>query len=371
MSHELRTPLNVVVGFADVLRDGLAGPLDERQQSYVEDIAGSGRDLLLLVDELLDVTKVETGALELALTRVDIAEAVADADLLVRGRARESGVTIQVSRPANAVLADADALRIRQIAWNLLGNAVKYSPKGGTVHVTVTADDTWVRVAVRDDGPGIDLADHERIFEPYEQGPRHLAGSGIGLALSRRLIVAHGGHLQLESTPGHGSTFEFALPADGPRSTRRAPPRTSDRSPTRGPSWTRRSSCPARWPTARRWARSGSGSPTRLRCCCPSSPSSPPARSSCGWASGSSPSPRSPCRGSWPIGARACPLGPSTCSACSARSPSAAPSSSPDRSRRSPPWPTGGRPWWRAPSSRPRRRSCSPSRWWARTRSCC
>jgi signal transduction histidine kinase len=219
MSHELRTPLNVVVGFADVLRDGLAGPLTERQQGYVEDIAGSGRDLLLLVDELLDVTKVETGALELDLTRVDIAEAVADAELLVQGRARESGVTVSVSRPQGPVVADADALRIRQIAWNLVGNAVKFTPRGGTVHVTVAAGEDWVRVEVRDNGPGIDAEDQDRIFEPYEQGQHREGGSGIGLALSRRLIEAHGGRLHLDSTPGSGSTFSFALPRHRPAAT--------------------------------------------------------------------------------------------------------------------------------------------------------
>src|SRR5262249_53361899 len=153
MSHELRTPLNVVVGFADVLRDGMAGPLSPQQQSYVQDIAGSGRDLLLLVDELLDVTKVESNVLELDLTRVDIAEAVADAEVLVQGRARDAGVTVSVSRPSGPVVADADALRIRQIAWNLVGNAVKFTPRGGTVHVTVVADEEEVWVSVRDNGP--------------------------------------------------------------------------------------------------------------------------------------------------------------------------------------------------------------------------
>jgi signal transduction histidine kinase len=212
MSHELRTPLNVVVGFADVLRDGLVGPLTGRQQGYVDDIAGSGRDLLRLVDQLLDVSKVEAGELDLVLSRVDIADAVSDAELLVRATAREAGVAVRVVRPPGAVMADADALRIRQIAWNLVGNAVKFTPRGGNVDVRVQAEDEWIRVSVRDTGPGIDPADQDRIFEQYEQGRAASGGSGIGLALSRRLIEAHGGSLEVDSTPGLGSTFSFELP---------------------------------------------------------------------------------------------------------------------------------------------------------------
>ena len=212
MSHELRTPLNVVVGFADVLRDGLVGPLSSRQQGYVDDIAGSGRDLLRLVDQLLDVSKVEAGELDLVLSRVDVADAVSDAELLVRATAREAGVAVHVDRPPSSVLADADALRIRQVAWNLVGNAVKFTPRGGRVDVEVRADDEWIWVTVRDTGPGIDPAEHQRIFEQYEQGRAAAGGSGIGLALSRRLIEAHGGTLQVESELGHGSTFSFELP---------------------------------------------------------------------------------------------------------------------------------------------------------------
>ncbi|HJR25957.1 MAG TPA: HAMP domain-containing sensor histidine kinase [Acidimicrobiales bacterium] len=212
MSHELRTPLNVVVGFADVLRDGLAGPLSERQSSHVDDIAGSGRDLLRLVDELLDISKVEAGSIDLDLTRVDIAEAVVDAEVLVQGRAREAGVVIHVRRPVGQVVAEADALRIRQVAWNLLGNAVKYTPRGGTVEVLVAEEDDRVRVSVRDPGPGIAPEDHERIFHKFEQGTDPAEGSGIGLAVCRELIEAHGGRLRVDSAPGAGSTFSFDLP---------------------------------------------------------------------------------------------------------------------------------------------------------------
>ncbi len=216
MSHELRTPLNVVVGFADVLRDGLVGPLTGRQQGYVDDIAGSGRDLLLLVDQLLDVTKVEAGELDLVMHRVDVADAVSDAELLVRARAREAGVALRLDRPPTPVLADADALRLRQIAWNLLGNAVKFTPRGGSVDVKVTADDHWIRVSVHDTGPGIAPSEQDRIFEQYQQGQAASGGSGIGLALSRRLIEAHGGRLEVVSELGAGSTFTCSLPRRRP-----------------------------------------------------------------------------------------------------------------------------------------------------------
>jgi signal transduction histidine kinase len=212
MSHELRTPLNVVVGFADVLRDGLVGPLTPRQQGYVEDIAGSGRDLLRLVDQLLDVSKVEAGELDLVLSRTDIADAVSDAELLVRARAREAGVALRLDRPSTPLVADADPLRIRQVVWNLIGNAVKFTPRGGSVDVRVAVGTDHVRVSVRDTGPGIARDEQQRIFEQYQQGTAAEGGSGIGLALSRRLIEAHGGRLSVESTPGQGSTFWFELP---------------------------------------------------------------------------------------------------------------------------------------------------------------
>jgi signal transduction histidine kinase len=212
MSHELRTPLNVVVGFADVLRDGLVGSLTPRQQGYVDDIAGSGRDLLRLVDQLLDVTKVEAGELDIVLSRVDVADAVTDAELLVRARAREAGVALRVDRPPTPVVAEADPLRIRQVAWNLLGNAVKFTPRGGSVDVLVRADDERVRVSVTDTGTGIAPDEQQRIFEQYQQGRGAEGGSGIGLALSRQLIEAHGGRLTVESEPGRGSTFSFELP---------------------------------------------------------------------------------------------------------------------------------------------------------------
>jgi signal transduction histidine kinase len=230
MSHELRTPLNVVVGFADVLRDGLVGPLTARQRSHVEDIAGSGRDLLLLVDELLDLSKVEAGELDLTVEEVDLAEVVRGAEVLVRGRAREAGVSLHLKRPAGAVLVEADALRIRQVVWNLLGNALKFTPRGGAIYLAIEADDRNVRVHVEDSGPGIAPEDQERIFEPYVQGTAAPEGSGIGLALCRRLVRAHGGRLVVSSQPGNGSTFTFELPRRAPRGTTTTkPPRDAER----------------------------------------------------------------------------------------------------------------------------------------------
>ena len=212
MSHELRTPLNVVVGFADVLRDGLVGPLTERQRSHVDDIAGSGRDLLALVDELLDLSKVEAGELDLNLEQVDLAEVVRGAEVLVRGRARDAGVSLHLQRPAGPVLVDADALRLRQVVWNLLGNALKFTPPGSAVYIAIEADDRTARVRVEDSGPGISPEEQERIFEPYVQGSAAPEGSGIGLALCRRLVSAHGGRLWVTSQPGAGATFCFELP---------------------------------------------------------------------------------------------------------------------------------------------------------------
>jgi signal transduction histidine kinase len=212
MSHELRTPLNVILGFSDALRAGFAGALPPRQQSCVDDIADSGRDLLSLVDELLDVSKVEAGTIDLRMSHVDIGKAVIDAEALVRGRARLANVAIDIAVTDGPVFAEADALRVRQIAWNLLGNAVKFTPRGGRVSATVARVGNDVVVAVHDTGPGVEQKDQARIFQRFERGDSRCEGTGIGLALSRALIEAHGGELTLRSAPGAGSTFSFELP---------------------------------------------------------------------------------------------------------------------------------------------------------------
>lgn len=218
MSHELRTPLNSIVGFSDLLREEHDGPLEEVQRELVADIGESGRDLLALVDDLLDVRRVEEGEVILRLGQVDLCDTVRTVERLLVERAAECGVVIRVRCPSRALSVRADPLRVRQILWNLVGNAIKYSPSGGEVDVIVTDLGRSVRVVVADRGPGIDPGDAERIFELYQQGAMAAPGSGIGLTLCRRLAEAHGGSLLATAGAGGGGRFTLELPTSGPPS---------------------------------------------------------------------------------------------------------------------------------------------------------
>jgi signal transduction histidine kinase len=218
MSHELRTPLNAILGFADVLHDQLVGPLNERQVAYTEDIAESGRHLLSLVDDVLDLSKVESGSIDLDVGPVDIARTLEDARVLVRERSREQGIRVAVHVERGVAAVYGDERKIRQIVVNLVANAVKFTPRNG--RVTVTASPMrggGVRIEVADTGVGIAADDLERIFEQFEQVTgTGSEGTGLGLAVARRLVDRHGGRLSVESTPGAGSTFTVELPLRPP-----------------------------------------------------------------------------------------------------------------------------------------------------------
>jgi signal transduction histidine kinase/ActR/RegA family two-component response regulator len=216
MSHELRTPLNAIIGFSEVLLERMFGELNERQDEYLRDILGSGRHLLDLLNDILDLSKVEAGRMELDRSTFDVTDAVDYTLSMVRERAARRGVTLRRVPAEGTSEVHADELRVKQVLLNLLSNAVKFTPTGGTVTVTTERVDGDVVVEVSDTGPGIPQADQERIFHAFQQGtrsPSRQEGTGLGLTLCKRIVELHGGRIWLDSRPGEGSTFGFTIPS--------------------------------------------------------------------------------------------------------------------------------------------------------------
>ena len=214
MSHELRTPLNAIIGFSDLLDSGMAGELSEKQREYVDDIRSSGHHLLSLINDVLDIAKVEAGRYELDVSRFPLSESIFESVRIMRDRALDAGVDIQVSLDANLGEIEADERKVRQIVLNLLSNAVKFTPTGGHVTVGASAIDGSFQVSIRDTGIGIAPDDQERIFDEFQRTDRTRSaeGTGLGLALARRFVELHGGRIWVESALGRGSTFRFTLP---------------------------------------------------------------------------------------------------------------------------------------------------------------
>ena len=216
MSHELRTPLNAIIGFSEVLLARFFGELNEKQDDYLKDIHSSGRHLLNLINDVLDLSKVEAGRMELDVARFDLPAALADAMTLIRERATKHGIALDLDAPADLGSIAADERKFKQILLNLLSNAVKFTPDGGSIAVTAVRDQAGIRVAVTDTGIGIAPEDQEAVFEEFRQvGTDYTSkqeGTGLGLALTRRFVELHGGRIGLESAPGKGSTFYFTLP---------------------------------------------------------------------------------------------------------------------------------------------------------------
>ncbi len=215
MSHELRTPLNAVIGFSEVLLERMFGEINERQEEYLRDIWNSGRHLLELLNEILDLSKVEAGHMVLDPSMFSVRSAVEYTLAMVRERAAAHAIKISVDIADDVGDIEADELRFKQVVLNLLSNAVKFTPDGGSVSVRAYRDDTDLVVTVTDTGIGVPPEDQERIFESFQQGGRGPAreeGTGLGLTLSRRIVGLFGGRMWLESTVGVGSTFGFAIP---------------------------------------------------------------------------------------------------------------------------------------------------------------
>jgi len=216
MSHELRTPLNAIIGFSEVLLDKMFGDLNDKQEEYLHDIFTSGQHLLSLINDILDLAKIEAGKIELEPGVFDLREVLHGSLVMVRERAQLHDMSLSIEIADDIDTAVGDERKVKQILFNLLFNAVKFTPDGGQVGMTAHTAGSEVRIAVWDTGIGIAPDDQERIFEAFQQVGGGLTakaeGTGLGLALTRKLVELHGGTLSVQSALEQGSTFTFTLP---------------------------------------------------------------------------------------------------------------------------------------------------------------
>jgi GAF domain-containing protein/anti-sigma regulatory factor (Ser/Thr protein kinase) len=216
MSHELRTPLNAIIGFSEALMERMFGEVNDKQADYLKDIHESGRHLLSLINDILDLSKIEAGRMDLELSSFDLPTALSNAMTLIRERAQRHSIDLGLDVDPNLGEFQADERKFKQIMLNLLSNAVKFTPDGGRVDVCAKKDTDRIEIAVKDTGIGIAPEDQAAVFEEFKQvgrdQMRKAEGTGLGLALTRRFVELHGGEIRLESTPGRGSSFTVVLP---------------------------------------------------------------------------------------------------------------------------------------------------------------
>jgi signal transduction histidine kinase len=216
MSHELRTPLNAIIGFSEVMLERMFGELNAKQDEYLNDILSSGRHLLSLINDILDLAKIEAGRMELEPGDFDLPQAVDNALILVRERALRRGITLERWIDPRLGEIKGDERKIKQVLLNLLSNAVKFTPEGGRIDVRAALADGVAEISVTDTGVGIAPGDHEAVFEEFRQVGTDYArkheGTGLGLALARKFVELHGGAIWVKSEVGQGSTFTFTIP---------------------------------------------------------------------------------------------------------------------------------------------------------------
>ena len=233
MSHELRTPLNAIIGFAEVLLDENLSPSPEERREFLEHVLNSGRHLLGLINEVLDLSKIEAGRMELRRSRMDVGGLIEEVAGSLRPLAETKGIHLTRQVPDGLPFVSADQAKMRQVLLNLAGNAVKFTLPGGTIAIRAErsgnpqasegtgAQGRWVEISVADTGIGIPAEHQERIFLEFERVPGAEGkeqGTGLGLAIARRFVELHGGAIRVKSSPGHGSTFTFTLPIEPPTS---------------------------------------------------------------------------------------------------------------------------------------------------------
>ncbi|WP_319507137.1 PAS domain S-box protein [uncultured Methanolobus sp.] len=218
MSHELRTPLNSIIGFSDVMLDGLTGELDPKHKNYVKHISNSGHHLLNLINDILDISKVEAGKMELHIDMLNMKTVIDDIIAMTQTFTSRKNISVNVDVQENMPTLRADRPKIKQIMYNLMGNAIKFTDDGGKITILTKVKDKKVLVSIIDSGIGISIEDQKKLFKPFSQIDssisRSYQGTGLGLALVKELIELHGGKIWVESEVGKGSNFTFELPID-------------------------------------------------------------------------------------------------------------------------------------------------------------
>jgi signal transduction histidine kinase len=215
MSHELRTPLNAIIGFSEVLGERMFGELNDKQEEYLKDIHASGQHLLSLINDILDLSKIEAGRMDLEPTDFNLPATLDNALTLVRERAGRRGIALGLTVDERLEQIHADERKVRQVVLNLLSNAIKFTPEGGRIDVRAVPVEENVEVSVSDTGVGIAPEDQEAIFEEFRQvgtAAKKVEGTGLGLTLCRKFVELHGGRIWVTSQVGQGSTFTFTIP---------------------------------------------------------------------------------------------------------------------------------------------------------------
>ncbi|MEE9566394.1 MAG: HAMP domain-containing sensor histidine kinase, partial [Desulfobacteria bacterium] len=215
MSHELRTPLNAILGYTELILDKIYGEVPEKIQEVLERLEKNGSHLLNLINDVLDLSKIEAGRLSLSLSEYSMTEVVQTVFTSIEALAAEKKLELKVIVPKDLTTGKGDEQRLAQVLLNLLGNAIKFTEQG-EVNVEMTVSNETFLVSVSDTGPGLSEAEQKRIFEEFHQADssstREKGGTGLGLSIAKRIIEMHGGRIWVESTPGKGSTFRFTLP---------------------------------------------------------------------------------------------------------------------------------------------------------------
>jgi signal transduction histidine kinase len=215
MSHELRTPLNAILGFSEILAERMFGEINEKQAEYIGDILQSGQHLLSLINDILDLSKIEAGRMELELGEFNLPSTIESTLTLVRERAVRHGIELGATVDESLGIVRADERKVKQVLLNLLSNALKFTPEGGRIDVRAAVRDGTAEILVTDTGVGISPEDQEAVFEEFRQvgtASKKVEGTGLGLAIARKCIDLHGGRMWVESQVGTGSTFAFTLP---------------------------------------------------------------------------------------------------------------------------------------------------------------